>query len=97
MRWRGTSPAGLALALAAGTGLWAQQLPLVTIENFPAVSRGPIGRALAEAQAHPGDPERVGHLGMVLQAWEQFETAASVYTLARALERRYDWYNTWKP
>ena len=68
-------------------------LPLVTIENFPAVSRGPIGRALAEAQAHPGDPERVGHLGMVLQAWEQLKTAASVYTLARALERRYDWYH----
>ena len=29
---------------------------------------------------------------MVLQAWEQFETAAAVYASARALERRFEWY-----
>ena len=56
------------------------------------MSREPIGRALAEARAHPKDPARVGALGMVLQAWEQFATAAAVYADALALERRFDWY-----
>ena len=37
-------------------------------------------------------PARLGHLAMVLHAWEQYETAAGVYARARALERRYDWF-----
>ena len=56
------------------------------------MSREPIGRALADARAHPSDATRVGQLGKVLQAWDQFETAAAVYARARALERRYEWY-----
>ena len=40
----------------------------------------------------PDDAVRVGHLGMVLQAWEQFDSAAVVYARARSLERRFDWF-----
>jgi len=76
----------------AGAGLQAQQLPPIAVETYPAVSRQPISQALTEAQAHPDDPARLGHLAMVLHSWEQYETAAGVYSRARALERRYDWF-----
>jgi Flp pilus assembly protein TadD len=70
----------------------AQDLPSIPIETYPAVSREPIAEALAEARAHQDDPAAIGRLGMVLHAWEQFETAAAVYARARALERRFEWY-----
>lgn len=67
-------------------------LPDVALDGFPGVSRAPISAALKQARAHPNDSSRVGELGMVLQAWEQWAVAASVYARAQALERRYDWY-----
>jgi tetratricopeptide (TPR) repeat protein len=82
----------LGLALVMGPGLQTQQWPEIAIDSFPAVSREPIGRALADARAHTDDPRRVGALGMMLHAWDQFETASAVYARARALERRYDWF-----
>ena len=79
-------------ALMACAGLQAQQLPPIATESYPPVSRQPIARALTEAQAHPADAARLGHLAMVLHAWGQYETAAAVYERARALESRYDWF-----
>ena len=79
-------------ALVAWATLKAQQLPTIRVESYPAVSRQPIAQALTEVRAHPDDPARLGHLALVLHAWEQYETAAGVYARARALERRYDWY-----
>lgn len=81
----------LAMAVAGGVTS-AQDLPPIPIESYPEVSREPIALALAEARAHPTDAARVGHLAMVLHAWEQFDTAAAVYARARALERRFEWY-----
>jgi len=80
------------LVLVTGAGLQAQQLPAITLDSFPEVSREPIGRALADARANPRDAARVGQLAMVLHAWDQFDTAAAVYGTAQALERRYDWF-----
>ncbi len=70
----------------------SQELPRIALETYPAVSRQPIAEALAAARAHPADPAAVGRLAMVLHAWDQLETAAPVYSRARALERRFDWY-----
>ena len=79
----GTVPSRLRAAAAA---------PAINLDNYPAVSRAPIARALDAAKAHPDDADRVGELGMMLQAWEQFETAAAVYARARALAPRFEWF-----
>ncbi len=68
------------------------QLPEINLDNYPSVSRTPIAHAVEAVKAHPDDPERVGELGMMLQAWEQFETAAVVYERARTLEPRFEWF-----
>jgi tetratricopeptide (TPR) repeat protein len=81
----------IGLALMAPVVLYAQELPQIAVESFPAVSREPIAQSLAEARAHPEDPARLGHLAMMLHAWGQYETASAVYARARARERRYDW------
>ena len=80
------------LVLVAPPPLRAQDLPAIPLDTYPEVSRGPIGRALDDARAHPDDAARIGKLGMVLQAWEQYDTAASAYSRARALEQRFEWF-----
>jgi tetratricopeptide (TPR) repeat protein len=70
----------------------AQPLPQLTLDAFPPVSREPIARALAEARARPQDASATARLGMLLHAWEQWEAAASVYTRARELDRRFEWF-----
>jgi len=67
-------------------------LPDINLDNYPAVSRAPIARALDAIKAHPDDAERIGELGMMLQAWGQFETAAGVYARARRLTPRFEWF-----
>lgn len=80
------------MAVLTAANASAQGFPTIAIETYPAVSREPIARAVAEAQAQPENVARVGHLAMVLHAWGQYETASAVYARARALERRYDWF-----
>jgi len=80
------------LVLAGPPRLLAQALPHLAIESFPDVSRRAIGSAYDDAVAHPNDAARVGRLAMLLQAWEQFDTAALVYARVRHLEQRFDWY-----
>ena len=80
------------LVLATPSLLQAQSLPRLALGSFPEASGRAIGRAYDEALAHPDDAVRVGHLGMVLQAWEQFDAASVVYARARGLERRFDWF-----
>lgn len=80
------------LGLAGPSLLLAQPLPRLALDDFPGASRQSIGRAYEDAVAHPDDAARVGHLGMVLQAWEQFDSAAAVYKHARTLEPRFDWF-----
>jgi tetratricopeptide (TPR) repeat protein len=88
-RWCGALIVLLSLYIMVSFG---QSLPDLRLDAYPAVSREPIAQALADARAHPDDAARVGELGMVLQAWEQWETATVVYTRAQSLDRRYDWY-----
>jgi Tfp pilus assembly protein PilF len=81
----------VALALAAASGA-AAQVPELALDAFPPVSREPIGRALAEVRAHPGDAVRAGRLAMLLHAWEQWEAAAQAYAHVRRLDQRADWW-----
>ncbi|MBK5298229.1 MAG: tetratricopeptide repeat protein [Vicinamibacteria bacterium] len=90
--WAIVARLAVGFALIACAGLQAQQLPPIAVDSYPAVSRQPIAQALAHVRAQPDDAARIGHLAMVLHAWEQYETAAGVYARARALERRYDWF-----
>ena len=90
--------AALAVLVLAGPSLLqAQSLPRLALDSFPEASGRAIGRAYDDALAHPDDAVRVGHLGMVLQAWEQFDSASVVYARARSLERRFDWFYLGRP
>jgi tetratricopeptide (TPR) repeat protein len=67
-------------------------LPLLSIESFRPVIRDQLQRAYAEASAKPNDAEASGHLGMLLQAYEQTGSAEICYRRARALDRqRFEW------
>lgn len=87
----GRGPLLALLLLAATAPARAQHLPAISLDAFPEVSRAQIGRALADAKAHPSNGARVGQLAMVLHAWEQYEAAAEVYASARAIDPRFDW------
>ena len=72
----------------ATPGLLAQalpELPPLTVENFGPAVRGQAQKAYNEARARPRDAEANGRLGMVLQTYEQYELAATLYERARSL------------
>jgi tetratricopeptide (TPR) repeat protein len=71
----------------------AQAVPELTLETYPPVSREPIARALAEVRSRPSDPAATGQLAMLLHAWEQWETASTIYARARRMERRFEWFH----
>jgi tetratricopeptide (TPR) repeat protein len=70
---------------AAQDGGSLPPLPVLARESFPAQAGAQIGRAADEASSHPDDPERVGNLGLVLHAWEQWDAAVAAYARAAAL------------
>src|SRR5262245_46791565 len=73
---------------AATPGLLAQDLPALpplTVENFGPAIREQAQKAYNEARARPRDAEANGRLGMVLQTYEQYELAATLYERARSL------------
>jgi len=61
-------------------------LPELPLESYDPAIRAPIEAAWDEARDHPGDPARVGILGMVLYAHEQYEFAAPCFQRARAID-----------
>ena len=80
--------AGLSLAVAAHAGQpapAAPALPVITLDSFPAAAREAIAAAYREAAAHPDDADAAGRLGMVLHAWEQWQSAAMAYDRAQTL------------
>jgi tetratricopeptide (TPR) repeat protein len=60
-------------------------LPPSIIENFDPAIREHVRKAFDEARSRSKDPEAIGRLGMVLQTYEQYELAATVYERARSL------------
>jgi tetratricopeptide (TPR) repeat protein len=67
-------------------------LPRLSTAGYPPAARDDIGRVHRNAAAHPTDPEAVGALARVLQAWEQWDAAHGAYARAQALApRTFEW------
>src|SRR5215813_3059040 len=83
----------------ATPGLLAQalpELPPLTFENFGPAIREQAQKAYNEARARPRDAEANGRLGMVLQTYEQYELAATLYERARSLApAEFRWLYYW--
>ena len=68
-------------------------MPKLSLEAYPAEIRRDLARPYENVRAHPDDPDAVGSLARVLQAWEQWETAHEVYTRAISLApTSFDWH-----
>ena len=71
-------------------------LPAVHWEDFPPVLRQKLRPIYELAERAPDDPESVGRLGMVFEAYQDFERARVCYQRVRALmpnDFRWTYYN----
>ncbi len=59
--------------------------PKISYESFSPEIQAQIRKAYTNAQSHPRDAEAVGLLAMNLQTYDQHESAAKFYALARSL------------
>jgi tetratricopeptide (TPR) repeat protein len=67
-------------------------LPKLNITNFRPQIRDRVQKAFDEVKAKPKDAEANGHLGMLLQAFSQFESAELFYQRARIGDpNRFQW------
>jgi tetratricopeptide (TPR) repeat protein len=67
-------------------------LPRLAVENFQPKIRERVRQAYVEAQSHPSDAGASGKLGMVLHAFEQYDSAEICYRRARGLDaRQFQW------
>jgi len=66
----------------------AGSLPPLEMSNFLPAIRQQLQQAYAAAQAHPTDPEASGTLGMILDAYEQYDAAVICYRRAQHLDSR---------
>jgi tetratricopeptide (TPR) repeat protein len=67
-------------------------LPEVSTSSFLPAIRAEVDSAIAQAKGHPDDAAAVGHLGMVLHAYQQLDGARRCYQRAALLEpRNYKW------
>src|SRR5437867_13001267 len=76
------------LLFAGGNPVRAQalpDLPRLSLDNFIPPIRERIRKAYDEAARNPRDANAVGRLGMVLQTYEDYESAAICYERARRL------------
>lgn len=82
----------LVIVLAAGLcppALPAQtlpELPAINMANFFPVVREQVEKAFQAAQANPKSAEASGALGMILDTYEQYDSAAVCYQRARWLD-----------
>jgi tetratricopeptide (TPR) repeat protein len=67
-------------------------LPRLTIANFRPQIRDRVQKAYQDVEAKPRDAEANGRMGMLLQAFSQFESAELCYQRARMLDpKRFQW------
>lgn len=82
--------------LAAALTLQATPPPAwanLPVESYPPDARAQISAARQAALEEPLSAAALGQLGLVLQAWGQFEAAATAYAEARRLApREVDWW-----
>lgn len=88
-----THTVALVLTASVSTAQPATQELKLSLEAYPTEIRQDLARPYADARSHPQDANAVGSLARVLQAWEQWETAHSVYTRAISLAPgSFDWH-----
>ncbi len=81
------------MAVAPARQSAAPALPELAMDRFPAEARASIEAAYREAVGRADDGAAAGRLGMVLQAWEQWDTALTVYRRAQGLApQTFDWW-----
>jgi protein O-GlcNAc transferase len=78
----------VALAQPALRADSSPDLPRITYDNFLPAVRDQVKKAYAAAQASPDDAEASGRLGMVFDAYEQFDSAEVCYRRAHMLDVR---------
>lgn len=71
----------VALLQPAATVEWRT----IAVDSYPRDARAQIEAAIDTARQRPPDAARVGQVGLVLHAWEQFELAAQAYDEATRL------------
>ena len=88
-----TRPHSLIPLFVLTLGAWQPlEMPRLHTANFLPAIRAQIDQAEEAARAHPRDAKALGRLAMILHAYQQYDTAARVYTLAHMLEpRNFDW------
>lgn len=91
--------AALSIVLAAASFVVARAdtqvppLPTLQLEAYPDAAREDIGGAYRRARTQPDDAAAVGAIGMILQAWQQFDQAQQAYSRAQALApEELDWW-----
>jgi tetratricopeptide (TPR) repeat protein len=81
------------MAVAQARQSAAPALPELAMDRFPAEARTSIQAAYREAVGRAEDGAAAGRLGMVLQAWEQWDSALAVYRRAQGLApQTFDWW-----
>ena len=63
----------------------SSEFPKIPFESFSPEIQAQVRKAYVNAQSHPRDAEAVGLLAMNLQTYDQHESAAKFYALARTL------------
>jgi tetratricopeptide (TPR) repeat protein len=76
----------IVVLLIGAITLQSGELPELNMANFLPAIRQQVQQAYAAAQANPKDAEVSGNLGMVLEAYEQYESAALCYRRAHLLD-----------
>jgi tetratricopeptide (TPR) repeat protein len=61
------------------------EMPSLSLDNLAPEIRNQVAQAYAELQARPRDSNANGRLGMLLQAYDQMETACTFYLRTRSL------------
>lgn len=90
--------AALLIGALAGAGQSATgpaaALPRIDLSTLPREAATAIGEAYRGATRNSTDPAAVGHLAIVLHAWEQWEDAGAAYRAAQRLAPKdYRWWH----
>ena len=101
MLWWRSLPCLIAIALVDACSVSSRptrhesdlpNLPRLTLANFRPQIRDQVQQAYGAAEANPKDPDANGRLGMLLHAFEQYESAELCYRRARILDsNRFQW------
>ena len=87
MSWWRWLPCWVAiLVVACSTSSRLPSLPQLTVANFRPQIRDQVQKEYRELEAKPKDADANGRMGMLLHAFEQFESAEICYRRARILD-----------